>query len=213
MNEINFLPPSFLKRGARRRRVFRQLVILAFAAACADAWYTRSSTDLSAARAYAANLEAQVAASRDRAAEITRLEARRQALTARMQTHHELVQPVNSVQVTAAVGRLLPPALALKELNILGRRPAPASSGASTPSPVEPLKVEMVGLAPADVEVADFVGKLSDYPLFVNVKMLYSRAVQAGDLQAREFRVELEVPLDREYRPLPAPGMEVAHAD
>jgi hypothetical protein len=61
--------------------------------------------------------------------------------------------------------------------------------------------------------VADFVGRLSDYPLFSNVKMLYSRAVVAGELQAREFRIELEVPLDRDYRMAAAPRLEVAHAD
>jgi hypothetical protein len=68
----------------------------------------------------------------------------------------------------------------------------------------------MTGLAPSDVEVADFVGRLSDSPLFTSVKMGYSRAAQAGKLRARQFSIDLEVPLDREYRPA---GKEVADAD
>lgn len=78
---------------------------------------------------------------------------------------------------------------------------------------IKPLKVELVGLAPNDVEIADFMATLSDHDLFTEVKLLYSRSVEAGPIVGREFRIEMQVPFDRDYRPVLEPEpQEVAHA-
>ncbi len=87
-----------------------------------------------------------------------------------------------------------------------GHRAGGGGGGGGGGGDVEP------GLAPTDMEIADFVGRLSSYPLFTNVKMDYSRAVQVKELKAREFHVQFEVPLDRDYKLVHGAG-EVARAD
>lgn len=94
-------------------------------------------------------------------------------------------------------------------------KPAHAAAIKPTPSD-EALLIEFSGLAPNDVEVANLVGALSDNPAFSGVKMLYSRSVTTRGVIGREFRMEMQVPLDRDYR-LDGDGrkaktQEVAHA-
>jgi len=82
------------------------------------------------------------------------------------------------------------------------------------PAP-EPARVELVGLAPHDREIANLVETLSEHPLCREVKVDFTRRIELGRLYAHEFRLEFQVPLDRMVRPAserPHPT-EVTRAD
>jgi hypothetical protein len=138
-------------------------------------------------------------------------------LAKQVKIQRELSPPLKTTQAMATIAQLMPLRVALRSLTLVGKRPTPAvapkesnkkpaAKGRASKKPekvvpVDPMKIELIGLAPSDGDIAELVGQLSNHPLFTGVKLVFSREATVGDLIAREFRIELEVPLDREYRP------------
>lgn len=218
MNEVNFIPASYLQRQRNRRSGFRQAGLVVVLAVLLSMWYAASSRSLGELRQLAESVERDVASAQSRVNEISRLREEEHALQRQARTRTELSPTINTVDVIGTIVQAIPPSLALRDLKLSSTRPTPpakvegaASSTLSKPAQVEPMKLTLVGLAPADVEVADFIGRLSASPIFTNVKMVYARPVQAEDLHAREFQIELEVPLDRDYQLADAEGVALAH--
>lgn len=221
MNDINFLPPVFVEEQVRHHRVYREFVWVGVTLLVIVGWYASSRGSLDSLESYANALRDEATAVRDQVSEMEKLKIQQKSLLHQVKIQRELTQPINTTSVLATLAKLMSPSMALTSLEVQGTRPVPAPAPpklkeGEVPPPPKPvqrqiLRLEFVGLAPSDVEVANFVGRLSDHPLFTNVKMIYSRATVVAELQAREFRIELEVPLDRDYKV--AEGKEVALAD
>lgn len=220
MTEVNFIPASYLLRQQRRRSSIRQAGLIMVLAVLLGVWYTAASESLGELSALVGNVEREAANAQARVNEINRLREVERELRRDSKTREELSPTIGTVDVVGTIANAMPTSVALRSLDIMSERPTPPkavagtdeSSVAATPTrAIEPMKISLVGLAPADVEVADFVGQLTKSPLFHNVKMVYSRPVQTQDVHAREFRIEFEVPLDCDYQP--ADGKGVALAD
>ncbi len=73
------------------------------------------------------------------------------------------------------------------------------------PEPPETeVSVQLIGLAPTDADVADFMAGLSQCPMFQNLNLAYSEEVTVEEQPMRKFRVEmtLDQALDMEaYEP------------
>ena len=86
-------------------------------------------------------------------------------------------------------------------------------------SKVQPkmMKIKLMGLSPSDVDVANLVGALTASPIFQNVKMRYAKGTKISNATAREFRLEMEMPMDCVYVDLTPRDLsqdkEVAHVD
>jgi len=102
------------------------------------------------------------------------------------------------------------------------RGSAPASAGAkgakepdkpAAPKPQAPkyeFKIEILGLAGADEEVADYHRALSDCPLLDKVEILYSGDVKIEDVMMRKFRIECSLRVNADARhiePLQVPRL------
>ena len=59
--------------------------------------------------------------------------------------------------------------------------------------------LELIGVAPTDKVIARFVTDLGEHPLFQEVKLTFTRPVDAGRLYAREFHIEAVIPMGRRY--------------
>lgn len=220
MTEVNFIPASYVLRQQRRRSSVRQAALIVVLAALLAMWYTASSRSLGELGALVENVEREAATAQARVNEINHLREVERELRRDAKTRQELSPTINTVDVVGTVANAMPTSIALRAMDIMSERPVPQKASntddanpaaGETPRAIEPMKISLVGLAPADVEVADFVGQLTKSPLFHNVKMVYSRPVQTQDVHAREFRIEFEVPLDCDYQP--ADGKGVALAD
>ena len=222
MNEIDFLPKTYVQQRAKHSRFYREMGGIVAIALVIGGWHLSTRNSLSHLQGYAQALEAQAMAAQTQKSEVLRLQKEQRELQETVRTQRKLVLPLNVNQVMAVLGTLMPKSMALTTLQITNPRPTPALktdrrseaviAKAAEVTPV--MKIELVGLAPTDTDVADFVGRLSGSQMFSNVKMPFSHATQAGTLLAREFRIEMEIALDRDYKPAPgAPGQEVANAD
>lgn len=214
MNDINFLPAHYLMRMHRAARLRRHALLGVALLLGIAGWAFVAHQRTEGLRDYAAALDSQVQAIRGQSAEVARLQAQRVGLIESVRIHRELAMSIAPTQVLAAIGNAMPQPLSLTELSMNARRPRPTSAAelrssqtasrrkAAPIRDAEPdvLRISIVGLSPDDMHVANFVGNLGETRLFANVKMAYSRPVEVANVTGREFRVDMEVPLDREYR-------------
>jgi len=214
MNQINFLPKDYLLKQERAARRVRQTLLIAVVVFCMAGWWVGAYTRVGAMADHAEALDQEVQAANDQMLEMVKLKSRRAELAHRLSIQRELALPLSHTHVLNAIAELMPESVGTRHLSVTatglsGKR---ARSGKSS-GPANPvLLIELEGIAPNDVEVADFVGQLTDHVLFKQVKMLYARQVELDDVIAREFRIEMRVPLDKVYRVSERPLEEVAHA-
>lgn len=213
MSQVNFLPRSYIERKARRARTVRQTALVSCVIAAVGAWYVGSRHSLADLDSYARSLESQAHAAADQVSEVKQLEAKLDELHRDHAAMRQIVPSISTTNLIAAVSARVPSGVAVTNLHVRGEPPRPAeklASGLSQPTlptqerRIPPVKIEMTGIAPGDEKIADFVGRLSEFAAFTNVKMVYSRSVQSGQLLGREFRVEMETPMNREYQPVDA---------
>jgi Tfp pilus assembly protein PilN len=226
MNDINFLPESYVRGEARRRRIYRQVTLVAILGLSLAGWWLTQHGRTEALRSYAEALEADVRTARDQMSEITKLRQEHEQLKHQVQIQRELAQPVSHTQIVAALGELLPASVGLMQVRMVARRPPPTVAQKATASPSkkqsaktsappkaeDALRLELVAVAPDDITVANLVGSLSEHPLFTQVSLRYSRAKEFQGLLGREFHVQLSVPLDRQYE-VQSTVEELAHAN
>lgn len=225
---LDFLPPSFVRDQQRRSRVARQWAMIAVLALGMIGWHFMARARLDGLGRYAASVQAEAAAVRRQASEVIKLRGRHESLTKQVRIQRELEEPLTYTQALATIGALMPQQVSLRSLSIDSPPPTPTAdktaaapeggarrgrSASGAPGNRLPvMHLEVVALSPEDPAIADFIAALTEHPIFDGVKVLYSRTVRLRGIPAREFKLLLDVPLDRDYRPS-AEGKGVARAD
>jgi hypothetical protein len=223
VSDINFLPKSYLQAQERYARMWREGMVVILAGALLVGWYLYELAQTQVLNQQVIQAKADVQKVQDQITLFRKLQLERKGLIRQLRVHRELTQPLAHTAVLGAIGQIMPTSIGLTDMSITTLPPQPpkpappekrkSGSGGSpakadkkaeeealTMPKVPPLRIELIGLAPNDVEIADFMARLSDHVLFTDVKLLYSKPVETQDLIAREFRIDMQVPLDREYR-------------
>lgn len=233
MSQINFLPESFLRERRRQHRVMRESMLIAVVALLIIVWYAGTQTRVVALENLVEVKQQEMQSIASQQTEMAKLDLERGILMRQLQLERELSQPINHTAVVATLARIMPRSMALTDMSIQMPAPVPSpklkpgeknsdtsradrkvKAVSALPPPV--MRVSVVGLASKDMEIADFIGKLTDHALFNNVKMVFSRSVELKDkkVMAREFRVEMLIRLDRLYEaPANISQGGVAHVD
>lgn len=232
MNEINFLPQSFLESQNRRQRLFREVAILCGMVLIGIALFAGQSGQVMSVRKLTEQKKDELTAAKLRSKEVARLKGQQLNLKLKLAVHEGLSMPLNMSSIMATIADVLPDRMALTEITCAAEEPKldlaalkPDQNAKKKPAknakPVKPeehyMQIQLMGISPSDVDVANFVGTLSASPIFQNVKMRYSKTTRIGKVTAREFRIEMEVSLDYIYQvPMTtdnADNKEVAHVD
>ncbi len=225
MNEINFLPQSYLRQRARRRRSLLQSAAMALAVLTGLAFWGQQVKQTGDLRAGVEAIEAEARAVKREQTESARLIGEYKALLHQTRVQRELAQPVTQTQVLAVLGQVLPRGVSLARVDLSAVRPTPAAIDAATkpkakskkskgardePRQPQYLNVTVEGLAPDDLTVANVIGLLSEHGLFSEVRLKHSRGVVARGVALRGFEMTMRVDLERDIQPR---GKGVAYAD
>lgn len=217
MIDIDFLPQTYHEERARRAQVFKRWVMILLVALTLVGWGVTRQRD-SAKLAWRADaLEAQAHATLVKQSEMDKLRKEKTSLAYQMKIQQQLDQPVAVTQAVAVIGQLLPPSAGLTQIKIQTHRPPPIplpdpdankkkrkSKGKDFPEPPAEdfLEIDIYGLAPDDIVVAQIMNVMSDHPIFEKVTMHYSRTDERDGLISSRFHIGAKVPLDRKYVPL-----------
>jgi Tfp pilus assembly protein PilN len=227
MNQVDFLPQSFIRRRAQRVRVMRQVLLVAVVAGGLLVWGLALRGQVASHTQHANSLEEQVVAARNMKTEMNRLREEQKQLHHQVKVQRQLSQPVTHTQIIATLSELIPSQIAVTELLMTTARRTPQQAvpenavksrkrqrheAAVQQTEENQIAIELQALSPDGESVANLVETFSKHPLFTDVQIRHTRSIRVRQVVAREFRLELKVDLDRRFLD-PEEGKEVARAD
>lgn len=206
-DRIDFLPKYIKIRRARRQSFKRQTWLAIMAAVGLGVLaYVRESM-VTQAKAELTWLDRRISAVNRQLSMRTDLEQQLADLMIKKRINDTLGSRANALEVLAELERTLPESIVLTSLTLEAvevRTPinrsvsgdAPVPAGAA-PAPKEKVskRVRLVftGMAPTDVDVANFIAQMSAGRLFEDVSMGYARNVEYRGRTVRDFQASCYV--------------------
>ena len=213
MNEINFLPHDFVQQEGRRRGAGRQYALLGLLGLFILIWYFTARADLPALEAAVQAIEVEKANFNVQKMQCVKLQTRLGALQERLRIQSELSQPLAYSAILATISELMPDSIALTHIAMPSLCPPIRMPGddkakkndakgseEDSYKPWEHLKVAIDGVAPSELDIANFIGAIEAHPLFEEIKIQDDRSTRIDSYKARVFRIGLRIRLDRDYR-------------
>lgn len=225
MIDIDFLPQTYHEERAQRARQFRRWIMILLVGITLVGWGVARQRESAELAWRADGLETQAAATLIKQSEMDKLRQEKTSLDYQIKIQGQLDQPVAVTQAVNVLGRLLPPSAGLTRVQIRTHRPPPIplldpdegkkkrkSKAKPQPLPENYLEINVYGLAPDEIVVAQLMNVMSDHPIFEKVTMYYSRTEERDGLIASRFHIGAKAPLDRKYVPLQQ-SVEATHED
>ena len=203
MREVEFLPERILQQRARRRRLVRQGYLLGVCVAAMGLLAYFNSVRVARARGERVRLCERSEELARQIEMIAPLESELAELLIKQRIESELGSRTDCTAVLAELCRIMPPNMALVSLDLKsmdvqvksadggGATGSARASGAAPSGPtrtVRRARLVITGLAPTDVDVANFIGQLSGSCVFEDVKMGYAKTAVVDGRMAREFQ-------------------------
>jgi len=215
---MDFLPEDFIERRLQRRTNIICLGLFGVVLIGVVGAYGVTRTQLHMAldeRDRIANAYEDAAR---RIAQLDELQQQKQALVRKARLTATLIEPVPRSNLLAALVNRLPDAASMAELKLtstkMKKRRAPKTNSsalakaqakaeadksgqtrdASTlPGPVDRYHVDLslVGLAPTDIQVAEYIADLARCPLLKSVDLVFSEEARVTDVAMRRFKIDM----------------------
>ncbi|MFA6133709.1 MAG: PilN domain-containing protein [Phycisphaerae bacterium] len=181
--------------------MIRQLILVGLATLGVAALAGLRQGQIAQAHAEMAALEDQSAAIHKQMSFRQDLERQQADLMIKKRIDDQLGSRVNALEVLAEMERLLPETIFLTNLNLEAKSvPVPvkpadrsASAGLGGERITKRVQLTFTGLAPTDVDLANFIAQMSACKLFEDVSMGYSRNVEYRGRTVREFQASCYV--------------------
>ncbi len=224
MSDINFLPQSYRNRLSRRVRHVREGFVVLATVITLCVWWAYDANELLELREASRFAEDRLTSALSTEQIVKELEARRTKLVDQRRLQREISVPIRHHQVVRVLGGLLPTSVTLTRLSLENDRPEPkayvppstkqaqeaqpsfGSQAATTHAAAvrDRVLIEMEGLAPDDIAVAEVIAELSGHPLFEKVQLHTSKYLETRGVAARSFRITGQIDLTRDIAWIPA---------
>ena len=206
--QINFVPDWYVQKRLRRASLQRQGMLIVLMVCGMAALWGIGHQRASGLSDYRNSLQAQLNAAEFQMTEVAKLQNAKATLTDQIRIYREIARPVTFGQLVATIGALTPEPVFLVGVKAeikesTRRRVIPGGGEGGRDKTVvdrfETIHVRLEGISPSNVEIANYIGRLAGSGLFRKVKMEFSREGEMEEALTREFRISMEVPLDRPY--------------
>lgn len=213
----DFLPPEYVEhRADRRMQAFGMGLFLIVVASVSIAFMAKRS-DWQRVSAIRDQVTVRYEAAGQEVAVITALEERQSRIHERARIAASLVERLpRSVLLSEFINRM-PPGLGLLEFDlhtVQVKAPAPKTAKgragrarkklgdaeALPKAPTYRTQVSMLGFAPTDLQVSDFLAELNAHVLFEDVALMFSEETQLNGMDVRQFRVTCSLGPDADIR-------------
>lgn len=216
----SFLPEDYIQRKieVRTNVVCLGLFGIVLVAVAGAYMVTRSQRDEVLQQQARLNHEFEEAAKR--IDQLDQLQGQKRAILRKARVTAALIEPVPRSNLLSALINRMPASLGLMELKLKseavgGGRPAPPPTGsamanqqaggaqAGPPTPDVPereIELTLIGVAPTDIQVAQYMAALARCALLSRVDLVYSEEMRREDLTRRRFRVDMTVSPEADVR-------------
>lgn len=203
MNEIDFLPERIKDKRRRRRRLICQGYLMALCIAGLGVMTYVFQVRVDKARGELEMLRSRSRAMDSQIALRDQLNRQLAELMIKGRIEEQLGRRVGTLDVLGELQKVMPESLTLTSMTMetvavqvavdpADKRNAsnqPVSrAGSAKAKTVKRVRLVLTGMAPTDVDVANFIGQLAGSKLFEDVSMGYARNVKFRNRQAREFQ-------------------------
>jgi hypothetical protein len=203
MREVEFLPGWYPKVRQRKRIVAFQAWVTLILIIGLGLWMILVQRNVYAKQQELGSLQTDLYRSEEEVHHLDQALALQQALSGKNEIIDKIGTPVEMSKVMTTLDTVMPANMALVELT-LDTEEAPKSSGntlaaraaAEQKREDSKLHFKLHGVSPTDVDLAEFLSKLTGKPFFKQVELLYSHEkVDSGHVM-RDFEVAFAMELD-----------------
>lgn len=207
---FSFLPDNYLanKRARRANLICAGLFVVVFLAIAVA--YVLSTRALHRIEVQHATVQKQYADAAVRIEQVKDLQQKQEVISHQAELASSLLEKVPRSNLLAEITNSLPPGVSLVELTLESKErpappappPAPGSTSANsskTKKAAEPppklydVTVTLTGVAPDDVQVAQFIRNLSLSPLLQDVNLVVVDQGKMGDDPVRRFQLKMMI--------------------
>ena len=214
-NELSFLPDDYLERKARRRAnaLCAGLSVLVMGAIGGAFWLTERTMREVEGRAAAVDRTYTEAAKSIE--QVRRMKEQHEKVVHHAELVSSLVERVPRSNLLAEFTNALPEGTSLLDLAMESRvraTPPPPAAGtpgrpggqSATPALVYDVYLKLTGVADTDVQVAEFMTKLTRCELLGEVNLVISDVLKQDDRTLRRFQIEMMLNPNAEVKDEPA---------
>jgi Tfp pilus assembly protein PilN len=213
-NELSFLPDDYLERKARRRAnaLCAGLSVIVMGAIASAFWLTERS--MAQVETRAAKVDTEFTEAARSIEQVNKMKAQQRKIVHQAELAASLVERVPRSNMLAEFTNSLPPGTSLLDLALESKvkvasaapvdprlakklqqqAAAGGAAAAATPqsAPVQyVVHLKLTGIADSDVQVAQFMSKLSACPLVTDVNLVITDVFKQGDREMRRFQIEM----------------------
>ncbi len=230
-NNMSFLPEDYIQKRVERRTNLICLSLFGVVLIGVVGAYVVTNGQRMQVLKDQKQINAQYAEAAKSLAQLTELQQRRKQLLSKAQVTATLIEPVPRSNLLAELINRMPGTVTLTECKLASKKlaapkPKPVAAASALANakqaaeqkqqakaaPAAPrylVTITMEGLAPTDIQVAQYMTELARCELLDEVDLAYSEAERVDDITMREFKVVMTLDEAADVRliePLLAPG-------
>jgi Tfp pilus assembly protein PilN len=207
MADTSFLPEDYLEKRLQRRTNFICFALFIVVMSAVVGAFLVTDRQRGEVRVMQKQVNGQFEAAAQRLKELTQLQQRKSQMVRKAQVTAVLVERVDRPTILSELINAMPEAVGLTEFNLESKavknsRTLAASAldeakkkAGKTPDEPEAVRTDVSitvqGLAPSDVEVAQFMAALSRCKLFTDLNLAFSEQATVHDVSMRKFRIDM----------------------
>ena len=202
MRELEFLPDWYPQLRRRRRVVALMAWVTVGLLASMGSWVAVTQQKIHTRQTRLVQLDGELQRSREELKDLDNLVTFEKKLKERAQVLNKVGFHVEAARLLATLDEVMPKSASLLEVSFLTEEKQPVTLVAAKAAQERDrvtdrrLNVRVSGVAPTDVEVADFLTKLTGKPFFEDVRMTGSKPRMESGHMMREFEVYFSMNLN-----------------
>lgn len=211
MSNINFVPDDYVQSNESRRANLMCLVLFSVVMAALGGSHVTIKIRERACGAEESLVNAKMVRMQESIKQFEELQSKRKEMMKTALTTAELIEPIPRSVLLASLTNTLPPGVSLVKLNVIQKEASKGPSRSRTTrsryeaaqarnadatgrfSAEESLETHMdiEGIAPSDIQVADYIKRLDNSVLLENVALVESAEKKVEDASFRHFKLKL----------------------
>ncbi len=212
-NQVSFLPDNYLDRKMQRRTNVVCLLLAVAVMGGIGSAFTLSQKEVRRVEAEQTTIDREYAEAAQRITLVQEMQDKQKRMAHQAELSASLLERVPRSNLLAEVTNALPPGVSLLEFNMDSRKKiVPAVNPAATAAPgaaVDPrmqpvsydVSFRLTGVAATDVQVAQYINRLSHSSLLSDVNLVISDEYALAGDHVRRFTIEMKLAPDAIVRP------------
>lgn len=205
MVKIDFVPNDYIQQRRSSRANFMYLILFVAFMGVVGVTFSIIKIRQRAAQSALVAVNAKMAEAQEQITQLEELQIKGKTMMRTMAMTAELLEPVPKSVILACLTNNMPGGVSLLELKLTVKEAKPSASKSASASQYQAASaaagtavskekilethIEIKGIAPSDIEVANYIAQLGDSILLTNVALVESKEHKIDKTKFREFKL------------------------